>query len=37
MRMLGPVGNPRAGNLFEVVSFLQKCERVRFHVQAAPI
>jgi DNA-binding phage protein len=36
MRMLGPAGNPRAGNLFAVVSFLQRCERVRFHVKAAP-
>jgi DNA-binding phage protein len=37
MRMLGPTGNPRAGNLFEVVSFLQRREGVRFHVKAAPI
>jgi DNA-binding phage protein len=34
MRMLGPSGNPRAGNLFEVVSFLQRRERVRFHLKA---
>ncbi|MBV8141465.1 MAG: transcriptional regulator [Verrucomicrobia bacterium] len=33
MRMLGPTGNPRAENLFEVVSFLQKQEGVRFHVK----
>jgi len=36
MRMLGPAGNPRADNLFEVVSFLQSREGVRFRVQAAP-
>ena len=37
MRMLGPAGNPRADNLFEVVSFLQQREGVRFHVRAARI
>jgi DNA-binding phage protein len=37
MRMLGPAGNPRADNLFEVVSFLQQHEGVRFHVRAAPV
>jgi DNA-binding phage protein len=37
MRMFGPSGNPRADNLFEVVSFLQQRERVRFHVKAAPV
>ena len=36
MRMLGPTGNPRAENLFEVVSFLQHREGVRFQVKAAP-
>jgi hypothetical protein len=36
MRMLGPAGNPRAANLFEVVSFLQHREGVRFRVTAAP-
>ncbi len=35
MRMFGPSGNPRADNLFEVVSFLQRREGVRFHVKAA--
>jgi len=35
MRMLGPTGNPRAGNLFEVVSFLQHREGVRFQLKAA--
>ena len=33
MRMLGPSGNPRADNLFEIVSFLQTREGVRFHVR----
>jgi len=37
MRMLGPSGNPRADNLFEVVSFLQQRERVRFHVRQASV
>jgi DNA-binding phage protein len=37
MRMLGPAGNPRAENLFEVVSFLQKREGVRFHVRTSPV
>ncbi len=36
MRMLGPTGNPRADNLFEIVSFLQHREGVRFHVRAVP-
>jgi DNA-binding phage protein len=35
MRMLGPSGNPRADNLFVVVSFLQRREGVRFQVKAA--
>jgi len=34
MRMLGPSGNPRADNLFEIMSFLQGREGVRFHVRA---
>jgi DNA-binding phage protein len=33
MRMLGPTGNPRANNLFEIVSFLQDREGVRFHIR----
>lgn len=37
MRMLGPAGNPRADNLFEVVSFLQRREGVRFHVRTASV
>jgi DNA-binding phage protein len=35
MRMLGPAGNPRADNLFEIVSFLQRREGVRFEVRAS--
>ena len=35
MRMLGPGGNPRADNLFAIVSFLQRREGVRFEVKAA--
>jgi DNA-binding phage protein len=35
MRMLGPSGNPRADNLFVVVSFLQRREGVRFQVKVA--
>jgi hypothetical protein len=35
MRMLGPTGNPRAENLFVIVSFLQNREGVRFQVKAA--
>ncbi len=33
MRMLGPSGNPRAQNLFEVVAFLQRKEGVRFNLE----
>ena len=36
MRMLGPAGNPRVANLFEIVSFLQQREGLRFHVKAGP-
>ena len=35
MRMLGPAGNPRADNLFEIVGFLQRREGVRFEVKAS--
>jgi DNA-binding phage protein len=34
MRMLGPRGNPQARNLFEIVAYLQKTERVRLKVQS---
>jgi DNA-binding phage protein len=33
MRMFSPAGNPRAANLFEIVSFLQHREGVRFHLR----
>jgi DNA-binding phage protein len=36
MRMLGPAGNPRADNLFEIVSFLQHREGMRFQLRTAP-
>src|ERR1700678_2505824 len=35
MRMLGPAGNPRANNRFEIVSLLQHREGLRFEVKAA--
>jgi len=35
MRMLGPAGNPRAANLFEIVGFLQRREGVHFEIKAA--
>jgi hypothetical protein len=35
MRMFGPSGNPLASNLFEIVAYLQKKERVRFKLCAA--
>jgi DNA-binding phage protein len=35
MRMLGPSGNPHARNLFEIVAYLQKKERVRFKLCSA--
>jgi DNA-binding phage protein len=35
MRMLGPTGNPRADNLFEVISFLRHHEGVKFEVNLA--
>jgi DNA-binding phage protein len=35
MRMFGPRGNPRASNLFAVISRLQKASRLRLGVAAA--
>jgi DNA-binding phage protein len=35
MRMLGPTGNPRAGNLFAILDFLQRREGVRFELKAS--
>jgi len=37
IRLLGPTGDPRADYLFEVVTFLQRREGIRFHVKAAPV
>jgi DNA-binding phage protein len=34
MRMLSPPGNPQARNLFEIVEYLQRVEKVRFQVVA---
>jgi DNA-binding phage protein len=36
MRMFSPAGNPRAANLFEIVSLLQHREGVRLHVRQNP-
>ncbi len=35
MRMLGPSGNPQARNLFEIVQYLQRKERIQFAVVEA--
>lgn len=35
MRMLGPTGNPQAQNLFDIVAYLQRNERVRLQVRVA--
>jgi DNA-binding phage protein len=35
MRMLGPTGNPQARNLFDIVQYLQRKEKVRYVVRAA--
>jgi hypothetical protein len=32
-QMFGPHGNPTAGNLFEIVAYLQQAEGVRFEVR----
>lgn len=32
LRMLGPAGNPQASNLFAILEFLQKKERIRLSV-----
>lgn len=34
MRMLGPIGNPQARNLFEIISCLQEREGLHLKVQA---
>jgi DNA-binding phage protein len=33
MRMLGPTGNPRANNIFDIMAFVQHHEGVRFQVK----
>ncbi len=33
MRMLGPRGNPQARNLFEIIAYLQRRERVELRVR----
>ncbi|MGA7630085.1 MAG: transcriptional regulator [Terriglobales bacterium] len=35
MRMLSPSGNPQARNLFEIVEYLQRREKVHFQVVAS--
>jgi DNA-binding phage protein len=35
MRMLSPSGNPQARNLFEIVEYLQRKEKVHFEVVAS--
>jgi hypothetical protein len=35
MRMLSPSGNPQANNLFEIVAYLQKSEKLRLTTRAA--
>ncbi len=34
MRMLGPDGNPRAENLFAILSYLESVEGISLHVSA---
>jgi hypothetical protein len=34
-QMFGPKGNPTAGNLFEIVAYLQQAEGVHFEVRSA--
>ena len=35
MRMLGPAGNPRAQNIFDIVATLQQYEGIRLHVRSS--
>jgi DNA-binding phage protein len=37
MRMLGPRGNPQARNLFEIVTYLQRAEGIRFEVRPTQV
>jgi DNA-binding phage protein len=36
-QMFGPNGNPTANNLFEIISYLQRAEGVRFEVRPVPL
>ncbi|MGH9573861.1 MAG: transcriptional regulator [Candidatus Acidiferrales bacterium] len=36
-QMFGPNGNPTANNLFEIISYLQRAEGVRFEVRSVPV
>ena len=36
-QMFGPNGNPTANNLFEIISYLQRIEGVRFEVRPVPV
>jgi len=36
-QMFGPNGNPTANNLFEIISYLQRTEGVRFEVRPVPV
>jgi DNA-binding phage protein len=37
MRMLGPAGNPRAQNIFQIVATLQQYEGIRLHVRPTQV
>jgi DNA-binding phage protein len=37
MRMLGPKGNPRADNIFEIMAYLQQHEGVKMHVKTTKV
>jgi DNA-binding phage protein len=37
MRMLGPAGNPRAQNIFDIVATLQQYEGIRLHVRSSRV
>ena len=36
-QMFGPNGNPTANNLFEIISYLQRAEGVRFEIRRVPL
>lgn len=33
-RMLGPSGNPRAGNILQIIKILQEYEHIKLHIKA---